>query len=331
MSEQPTAVDQPFETMNAPEVAGEKGFTPVSSGAGLTAVADQPAPRGTDRSDVAPAASLVGSLSVFSLADVLSMLASTAQTGELQVVADAAGGRLWLDAGRLSNAQVGSATTIGQSVFELACLDEGWFYFTLGAASFGGQPSVSVEAVLNEVRPQVDEWKEIRSIVPVDALVNLSPTPPGHDVQIRSDQWQILTIVGTHGRSVNDVLDAMGGDHMAGLRTLRDLAAAGLLQLTPASGRLVGDFGPPSFAPSPIGAADETAVIPDPPAAGEPADAPVVPPPPVAEPVAVGAEERSGNLAEVAMMPPPIAEDPWAPVSESGSLESGGPGDGGAA
>ena len=325
MSEQPTAVDQPFQSMTGPEVAGEKGFTPVAPGVGLTAVADQPSPRGGDRGDVAPAASLVGSLSVFSLADVLSMLASTSQTGELQVVADAAGGRLWLDGGRLSNAQVGSATTIGQSVFELACLGEGWFYFTAGAASFGGQPSVSVEAVLNEVRPQVDEWKEIRSVVPVDALVSLSLTPPGRDVQIRSDQWQILTVVGTSGRSVGDVLDVIGGDQITGLRTLRDLSAAGLLQLTPASGRLVGDFGPPSFAGASQVAGDEGATILDPPAsADEPTDAPVVPPPPGVEPVAVGAEEHLANLAEVTAMPPPIAEDPWAPVSEVASPNDGG-------
>ena len=43
-----------------------------------------------ESSDEAPAASLVGSLSVFTLSDVLTMLASTAQTGELQVVSETA-------------------------------------------------------------------------------------------------------------------------------------------------------------------------------------------------------------------------------------------------
>ena len=210
---------------------------------------------------------------------------------------------------------------------------------------------MSVEAVLGEVRPQVEEWREIRTVVPVDALVSLSPTPPGHDVQIRSDQWQILTMVGTSGRSVNDVLDAIGGDQITGLRTLRDLTNAGLLQLTPASGRLVGDFGPPSFGPAPNGSANEATILPVPPvsadeatilpvppvsadeatilpvppvSADEAADVPVVPPPPVAEPVAVGAEDRSGSLAEVTVMPPPIADDPWAPVSEAGDPKDDG-------
>ena len=73
----------------------------------------------TDSSEGDPTASLVGSLSVFTLSDVLTMLASTTQTGELQVVGDVADGRVWLEGGELSNAQVGEATTIGE-------VTEGW-------------------------------------------------------------------------------------------------------------------------------------------------------------------------------------------------------------
>ena len=85
-----------------------------------------------ESSDEAPPASLVGSLSVFALSDVLSMLSSTTQTGELQVVGDTVDGRVWLDRGKLSSAHVGTGVTIGQAVFDLACLTEGWFYFTSG-------------------------------------------------------------------------------------------------------------------------------------------------------------------------------------------------------
>ena len=73
----------------------------------------------TPISEEAPAASLVGSLSVFTLADVLSLLAATDQTGELQVVNDLVDGRIWLEDGQFSNAHVGAASTIGQAVFEL--------------------------------------------------------------------------------------------------------------------------------------------------------------------------------------------------------------------
>ena len=172
-------------------------------------------------SDEAPAASLVGSLSVFDLSDVLAMLSSTTQTGELQVVGDSVDGRVWLDRGKLSSAQVGTAATITEAVFDLACLTEGWFYFTSGPASSNGQPPVAVDSVLGEVRPQVDEWKGLREEVPLEAVVALCPDPPGDDVQIRSDQWRVLTTIGNSGRTVRSVLEMIGGDQIVGLRTLR--------------------------------------------------------------------------------------------------------------
>jgi hypothetical protein len=196
----------------------------------------------SEPSEEAPAASLVGSLGVFSLSDVLSLLAATAQTGELQVVSDGVDGRLWLEGGQFSNAHVGAATTIGQAVFELACVADGWFYFTAGLASSSGQPTVPVAAVLDEVRPQVDEWRDLRQVVPLEAVVALSPAPPGRDVQIRSDQWNVLTTVGNAGHSVRTVVEMIGGDQVAGLRTLRDLRSAGLIVLQVASpGQAVGE------------------------------------------------------------------------------------------
>lgn len=263
-------------------------------------------------------ASLVGSLSVFSLSDVLSLLASTDQTGELEVVGESVEGRLWLDSGELSDAQVGAATTIGQAVFELACAVEGWFSYTAGVVSSSGQPTAPVEAVLDEVRPQVEEWREIRDVVPLESVVTLSPTSPGQDVQIRGDQWQVLTTVGTNGLSVRDVLDQIGGEQIVVLRTLRDLHAAGLIVLRAPEG-------PPDGAlPRPVAVVtdlDPVTALPTPPfgspredEAGTPDG---VPPPPSTESPAASREDGQDGLAEVTVMPPPIAGDPWTPVVES--------------
>lgn len=195
-----------------------------------TLVPDAPA---SVPSELVASAALAGSLSTFSLADILTLLATTAQSGELEVVGAGAEGRLWLDGGELSNAHVGAATTIGQAVFELACAADAWFTFLPGIVSSSGQPKVPVGAVLDEVRPQVDEWRELRDAVPLGATVRLSPTPPAQDVQIRSDQWQTLTTVGSDGRTVRAVLDRIGGDQVEGLRTLRELLGAGLVVLEP--------------------------------------------------------------------------------------------------
>jgi hypothetical protein len=262
----------------------------------------------------APAASLVGSLSVFTLSDVLTMLAATAQTGELQLVSDVVDGKLWLAQGELSNAHVGTATTVGQAVFELACIAEGWFYFTSGLSSSNGQPSIPVATMLSDVRPQVDEWRELRQVVPLEATVSLSPTSPGHDVQIRSDQWQVLTTVGHGGHTVKTVIESIGGDQMVGMRSIRDLRTAGLIVLGAPTTELV----PDQLADSYRMATQESV-----PSASLPA-----PPPPVTTTdelagyhpdldAVTNSDEQLGDLAAVSLMPPPIASDPWSPVVEA--------------
>jgi hypothetical protein len=275
----------------------------------------------------AQAASLVGSLSVFTLSDVLMLLASTAQTGELQVVSEVVDGRVWLEGGALSNAHVGTASTIGQAVFELASVSDGWFYFTSGLTSSSGQPAVPVAAVLDEVRPQVDEWREIRQVIPLEAVVALATEPPGQDVQIRSDQWRVLTTVGASGHSVRSVLDMIGGDQIVGLRTLRDLSVAGLIELTDTS-LVTGDrYDPPSVGtPGDNGSAIST--LPSPSlndtADTDTADLAAVPSPLGSDSAVAGTDDGFNGLAEVAMMPPPIAGDPWTSNLDSETTRDNG-------
>lgn len=331
MNEQGAAVDQtPFQPVESAGAPSAMGFDPMP-GSVLSPPEPGQGPVSPEApSDPAPSASLVGSLSVFSLVDVLSLLASTAQTGEVQVESETVDGRLWLDNGQLSNAQVGVATTIGQAVFELACLLDGWFYFTAGVVSSSGQPPVPVEAVLAEVGPQVGEWREIRGVVPLDSVVNLSPTPPGQDVQIRSDQWKVLTTVGNSDLTVNAVLDTIGGDQIVGLRTLRDLLLAGLIVINPTLDGPGRSGASPSYADLPSDTSEITTLpLPssdDASGQTQPDDNGVVPPPPPlgSDPAVAGREGRFGSLAQVAIMPPPIADDPWAPVTQSsGSAENG--------
>lgn len=267
----------------------------------------------------APAASLVGSLAVFSLADVLTLLADTSQTGEVQVVGSGVDGRVWLGDGELSNAHVGSATTIGQAVFELACVPDGWFYFTAGLVSSSGQPRVPVRAVLDEVQAQVEEWRELRQVVPLASAISLSPTPPGDDVQIRGDQWRMLTTVGNGGHTVQSVIDVTGGDQIAGLRTLRDLALQGLVLVEDAPDSAASSA-TGTFEPEIIRGGDASEDE-----SGRTGQVPIVPPSD-GDATAVGFQgDQAGSLAEVSVMPPPITDDPWSSsLSEATSSESNG-------
>jgi hypothetical protein len=256
------------------------------------------------------------------------MLASTLQTGELQVVSDSVDGRVSLDQGQLLSAEVGTTSTMGQAIFDLARINEGSFYFTAGPVSAQGQSPVSVASVLDQVRPQVEEWQEILAVVPLDSPVALRPDPPGQDVQIRSDQWRVLTTIGSGSSSVGSVLEMIGGDQIVGLRALRDLHAAGLIDLDglpldrPEDGPATGDGSAP---------VDSTETAPDDasvPSVGDQSHEDLVgvlPPPPSPVSEAVGlTEEDPSTLAEVTMMPPPIAGDPWASDFTSTATEDNG-------
>ena len=183
-----------------------------------------------------------------------------------------------------------------------------------------------VGEILTEVSPQVDEWRELQKAVPLEAVVTLCPDPPGQDVQIRSDQWRVLTTIGNSGLTVKSVLDMIGEDQIAGLRTLRELDAAGLTELRTPVPPTAGDAVRPYDFPSSNGSALGTLPPPSP-ASSESApsdEPPAIPPPPVVDPSVASDEKPFGSLAEVAMMPPPIADDPWAQTAKSNGSDDNG-------
>lgn len=177
----------------------------------------------------ANAAALVGSLASFSLFDVLELLARTGHTGELQVVARGIDQRVWVDRGDLLDSTgAGSNST---ALFELACVEEGWFYFTLTGALPEGTERVPVVSLLADLGPQVDEWRSLVAFLPFDARVSMSASTPAPAVQIRADQWQLLSLVGSPGRTIRAVIDTAEAHPLTTLRTLRELIDAQLVTM----------------------------------------------------------------------------------------------------
>lgn len=177
--------------------------------------------------EAAPAA-LVGSLSTFKLIDVLDMLARTGHSGELQVVGKGVDRRVWIDAGDLVDNDDSRGTPLETAVFELACIEDGWFYFTSARAPEGSS-RVSIVSLLDSLGPQVQEWRALVEVLPFEATVCMSSSTPAGEVQIRGDQWQMLSLVGNPGRPVREVIDATNSHPLDAMRTLRELSDAGLV------------------------------------------------------------------------------------------------------
>ena len=63
-------------------------------------------------------------------------------------------------------------STLAEAIFELACATDGWFYFSPWTASPDGGSTVAVEAVVEEILPRLEEWRELQATIPIDALVS---------------------------------------------------------------------------------------------------------------------------------------------------------------
>jgi hypothetical protein len=268
----------------------------------------------------AAAAALVGSLSNFSLIDVLDLLARTGHTGELQVVGRGIDRHVWVDQGDLVDAT--GTGGLHSVLFELACRDEGWFYFSCTSGVPEGAERLTVSEVIGDLGPQVEEWRGLNEALPFDAALAMSSTTPSDEVQIRGDQWALLSAVGSGGRSVRDIVDGGSGHPLDTLRTLRELTDAGLIAVTPSAAPPgAADASPPPPPPaepqawnvSSVASAESTTPSSD--GSGEPPLPPFVRPtngaaeaPPAPDGYTTGETEA---VDPDAVMPPPVAGDPW--------------------
>ncbi len=244
---------------------------------------------------------LVGSLGSFALPDVLALAASSGACGRLAVTAPGVDGHLWMEDGELTGFLAGDASTLTEAVFDLALVTDGWFSFFPGGEAPAATGRCAVADVLAEVEPQVAEWHGLLRRISLDGLVHLSPTAPGAEVQIRADQWHLLTTISPTGSRVRDVLDAMGSEYVVALRLVCELLDCGLIETV----------GPPS-APGPATMAASAAAT----AATAFPGAFWVPPrsdnpPGQAQPAATNGQPVPPS--EVEVLPPPASGDPWVP------------------
>lgn len=178
--------------------------------------------------------SLQGTLETIPLSDVLSLLAATSKSGELKVTGPRGEGRLWIDGGKVVQADVPRAATPVDAVFELLRLSSGTFAFEAGtAAPSPGEPR-AVDALLSEAKGRLDVWKSIEAVVPsTRCLVGLTPELGSDSVTVTRGQWrQLVSVAG--GGDVHGVMERLGLGEFEACRTVKELVDAGLARVAPA-------------------------------------------------------------------------------------------------
>lgn len=176
--------------------------------------------------------SLQGSLETFALPDVLVLLSSTKKDGELRVVGGRVDGRLWLEKGQMVHANVGGRETpFVDAIFELLRLDAGTFNFEGDSPAPHRAEPHPIDLVLADAQVRLSEWNDIARVVPhLDAVVDMAADAPGDEVTISRDHWHLLRKV-AGGRSVHELMDALGRTEFDTCRTVKELVEAKLASI----------------------------------------------------------------------------------------------------
>ena len=198
--------------------------------------------------------SLHGSLQTFALPDVLTLLASTKKTGELQVTGARLDGRVWVVSGQLVGAEAGRTTDAVDAVFELLRLTDGDFAFEQDQSAPRPAAPRALEPVVAEAQERLAEWQEIAAVVPsLDAEVRLVADPPTDVVTLPASQWRLAVTLASE-RTVGAMADRLGLGEFAACRAVKGLIESGLASVS------VGEETSPTepmLAPAPVAVVEQ--------------------------------------------------------------------------
>lgn len=177
---------------------------------------------------------LQGSLDDFALPEVLSLLASTRKSGELQVSGDrGTEGKVWLDGGRIVSSEVGLSTDVVDTLFELLRMPTGSFLFSADVVAPSVGEARDIAPLIAEAQSRLEEWRTIEAVVPsLASRVALTDELPGEDAIVNASQWRVLVAV-ARGGTVDAVATSLELGEFGACKAVKNLVDAGLVVVDP--------------------------------------------------------------------------------------------------
>ena len=131
---------------------------------------------------------LQGTIDSFPVVDVLGMLSSSSKTGCLELVGDRGRSRVWVHDGRIVGGEVEQHPTSDAAdvVFEFLLNESGSFEFVTDASAPEENLDSGIEEAVAEAERMVQEWSEVREVVPDTSMVVTLVADPGVEGRRRS-------------------------------------------------------------------------------------------------------------------------------------------------
>ncbi len=176
---------------------------------------------------------LQGSLEDFALEEILSLLAETSKSGQLDINGDRGNGALTIRGGQLADARASKCDVSAEPedvMFELLRYSEGSFVFSNQDLELTGDEK-NIGGVLSVAEGRLADWNAIAAVVPsLHHMVVPSVELPKDEVTIDRSEWAVLTVVAS-GCKTEVVCDTLELGEVEGCRKIKHLIERGLLEL----------------------------------------------------------------------------------------------------
>ena len=162
------------------------------------------------------------------LFDILKPLLIGKKTGILSIKGKE-NSEIFLELGNIVHARAGHAS--GENAFnQIMGLRNGKCTFESEVIPPERTIPISTEQLLLNWSYRKQEWEKVRKVVPSpNAIFRLSPQTGSEDMNIKADQWKILTL--TNGmRTVAEIAEALKWDEFRTCRVIYQLVQTGLLE-----------------------------------------------------------------------------------------------------
>jgi Domain of unknown function (DUF4388) len=178
---------------------------------------------------------LEGTLRDFSLPDIIQLISLGRKSGAVRLVGpDTEQGSIYFKNGRITSATM--ADMLPQdAIYTFFTWNDGSFSFAEGAEA--GESVIpltqSNESIIMEGTRRADEWQRLRERVPsLDIVITLmsDPMAGGREINLRPDEWKVLTLVNGHD-DVRSIARRSGFGDFKTAKIVYNLLLAGLVQV----------------------------------------------------------------------------------------------------
>jgi hypothetical protein len=177
-----------------------------------------------------------GSLSQFKIIDIVKLLTSEGKTGVLNLQRGKEKGEIYVIKGTLAHAICKDG--VGEeAVFVMLTWSDGSFNFSPNVMSEEKTIEKNTLALLEEKIKQLEEWQQIKEIIPSqDIVFKLSSKRAPDEVKLKHDSWSVLSQIDSK-KTVADISSELKMGEYDTVRNLYSLFSSGLIEVATAPQR----------------------------------------------------------------------------------------------